>query len=101
MVVVIEEFAFVVAADSVRGGGWRGCDCDGDESTVKFMMGEELVEEEDPETTGADASALEAVKEDPDEEVLVDVDELCVSFPDRSVSFVILMLHIRDTIPDC
>lgn len=57
--------------------------------------------EDDPEIIGAEAIELEAVSEDEAVAALAGVAEFCESFPERRMSFVILMLHIRDTIPDC
>lgn len=100
VMVVIEELALLVTVDSVSGGG-RGSDaCEEDECIEKLGMGEDPVEDE-PEMIGAEAIWLEAVMDDEAVVALDGAPEFCESFPERRMSFVILMLHIRDTIPDC
>lgn len=109
-VIVMEEFALLVTVDSVSGGGCLGCDaCEDGGCIEKLTMGEDPVEDEDPETVVADAIALEAVMgvdaavvaAETEAEVFEAADEFCGSFPERSMSFVIRMLHILDTTPDC
>ena len=100
VVSVMEELALLVTAKRERGGG-RGSPVVG-VWAEKFTTGEDVVEEE-PERTGVEATALEtdAALTVVAEDVCGIVAELCESFPERRMSFVILMLHMRDTMFDC